>query len=73
MFLKQVLSSKVYNSDSSNSFNKKYKKKWREHHMTDHINFINYQTFSQINLYIHKITKWQAFCGKKIKPPIHFE
>ena len=34
--------------------------------MTDHINFINYQTFSQIHLYIHKITKWQAFCGKKL-------
>ena len=29
-----------------------------------HTQFVLYQTFSQIHLYIHKIIKWQSFCGK---------
>ena len=71
MFLKQVLLSEEYYSDSSNLSIKNVKTNggntiW----LTDHINFINYQTFSEIHLYIHKTTKWQVFCGKKIKPPI---
>ena len=63
-----------------NRFNKNFKnrkKKCKNNgentiRLTDHTHFTNYQTFSQIYLYIHKITKWQAFCRKKIKPPIHF-
>ena len=69
MFSKQILSSEEYYSDSSILSIKNVKSNgentiW----LTDHTNFINYQIFSQMHLHIHKITKWQAFCGKEIKP-----